>query len=254
MVNFNFRESKRIWSVNEVIEMLEEEEFLQADIFLSPPNNGLLFNEDSDDKEAVSANHLSGPQLSAPAEFCINFDNSFKNTLEWDLSAVEASFDVSDNALSSSVCKIGRKLASIAEACNILHFLEKKRINNKSFYDLPSRNLFKNFLSPTAILELYFNEEVINYLTEMTNLYANRDKGKHSFHVDHSEMHLFVAMLLLSGYNVLPCRCMYWENSEDVYNESMSCAMSYNRFEEILSALHCSDNYNLDLEDKMAKI
>ena len=105
MVNFNFRESKRIWSVNEVIEMLEEEEFLQADVFLSPSNNGLLSNEDSDDEKGVSADHLSGPQLSAPAEFCINFGNSVENTLEWDLSAAEASFDVSDNALSSSVCK-----------------------------------------------------------------------------------------------------------------------------------------------------
>ena len=105
MVNFNLRESKRIWSVNEVIEMLEEEEFLQADVFLSLPNNGLLSDEDSDDEEGVSADHFSGPQLSAPAKFCINFGNSVESTLKWDLSAVEANFDVSDNALSSSVCK-----------------------------------------------------------------------------------------------------------------------------------------------------
>ena len=88
----------------------------------------------------------------------------------------------------------------------------------------------------------------------MTNLYANRYKGKHFFHLDHSEMRLFVAMLLLSGYNVLPRGRMYFENSEDVRNESMSRAMSRNRFEEILSALHCFYNYNLDSEDKMAKV
>ena len=105
MVNFNFRESKRICSVYKVIEILEEEEFLQADVLLSPSNNGLLSDEDSNGEEGVSADHLSGPQLSAPAEFCINFSNSVENSLEWDLSAVEASFDVSDNALSSSVCK-----------------------------------------------------------------------------------------------------------------------------------------------------
>ena len=60
---------------------MQEEEFLQADVFLSPPNNGLLSNEDSDDEE-VSADHLSGPQLSVPAEFHIDFSNLIKNTSE----------------------------------------------------------------------------------------------------------------------------------------------------------------------------
>ena len=67
-------------------------------------------------------------------------------------------------------------------------------------------------------------------------------------------MRLFLAMLLLSGYNVLPRRRMYWENSEDVKNDSMSRAMSRNRFEEILSVLHCCDNNNLNPEDKMTKV
>ena len=59
----------------------------------------------------------------------------------------------------------------------------------------------------------------------MTNLYANRDTGNHAFHVDHSEMGLFLAMLLLSSYNILPRHRMYCENSEGIKNESMSRAM-----------------------------
>ena len=200
MVNFNFRESKRIWSVNEVIKMLEEEEFLQADVFLSPPNNELLSDEDSDDEEGASADHLSGPQLLAPAEFCINFSNSVENTLEWDLSAVEASFDVSDNALSSSVYKSEENSLLLLKPATPRISWKRKELTPKVFYNLPSRNLFKNFLSPTAIFKLYLDEEVINYLTEMINLCANRDE-KHSFHVDHSKMRLFIAMLLLSGSN-----------------------------------------------------
>ena len=61
----------------------------------------------------------------------------------------------------------------------------------------------------------------------MTNLYANRCKGKHAFHVDHSEM---LAMLLRSSYNVLLRRCIYRENSEDVKNKSISRTMSRNSF------------------------
>ena len=86
----------------------------------------------------------------------------------------------------------------------------------------------------------------------MTNLYAHRDKGKHSFNISRSEMHLFIAILLLSGYNVLPRGKMYWENSDDVKNESVSNAMSRNRFEEIISMLHCCDNEELDPDDKMS--
>ena len=85
--------------------MLEEEEFLQADVFLSPPNEGLLSDEDSDDEEGVSAAHLSGPQLSATAEYRINYGNSVVNSLEFDASAdedaVTASTDVSDHDLSN---------------------------------------------------------------------------------------------------------------------------------------------------------
>ena len=85
--------------------MLEEEEFLQADVFLSPPNKGLLSDEDSDDEEGLSAAYLSGPQLSATAECRINYGNSVVNILEFDASAdedaVTASTDVSDHDLSN---------------------------------------------------------------------------------------------------------------------------------------------------------
>ena len=61
-----------------------------------------------------------------------------------------------------------------------------------------------------------------------------------------------LSMLLLTGYNPLPRRKLYWENSSDVHN-AMSKARSCNCFEEILSILHLSDNMNLDKQDKMTK-
>ena len=89
--------------------MLEEEEFLQADIYLTPPNDGLLSDEDSDDEEGASADYLSGPQLSAAAEYRINYGNSVINSLETDASpdeeALVSSTNVSDSALSLSVCE-----------------------------------------------------------------------------------------------------------------------------------------------------
>ena len=238
--------------------MLEEEEFLQADIYLTPPNDGLLSDEDSDDEEGASADHLSGPQLSAAAEYRINYGNSVINSLETDASpdeeALVSSTNVSDSALSLSVCEQEENSLLILKPTTSCISWKKKDLPQRDFTNSPSKSSFEQFLSPTAIFDRYFDEEAINYLTEMTNLYAYRDKGKHTFHVEHSEMRLFLAMLLLSGYNVLPRRRMYWENSEDVKNDSMSHAMSRNRFEEILSVLHCCDNNNLNSEDKMTKV
>ena len=87
----------------------------------------------------------------------------------------------------------------------------------------------------------------------MTNLYVQRDKGKHSF-TDANEMRLFFAILLLTGYNQSPRRKMYWQDSSDVLNTAMSSAMSRNRFEELLSVLHLSDNMKLDTSDKLSKV
>ena len=125
--------------------MLKEEEFLQADVFLSSPNNGLLSDEDSDDEEGVSADHLSGPQLSAPAEFRIDFGNSVENTIEWDLSAVEARSDVSDNVLSLSVCKSEKNSLLLLKPATSCISWKRKELTPKAFSDLPSRNVFKNF-------------------------------------------------------------------------------------------------------------
>ena len=41
-------------------------------------------------------------------------------------------------------------------------------------------------------------------MVDITNLYDQRGKGKHNFTTDANEMRLFLAMLLLTGYNQLP--------------------------------------------------
>ena len=109
-------------------------------------------------------------------------------------------------------------------------------------------------ISPTALFDLYFDDTVIDFMVEMTNLYAQHDKSKHDFLTSPDEMRLFIAMLLLSGYNVLPRRKLYRENSTDVHCEAMSSTMSRNRFEQLMFVFHLSDNMKLDKSDKMAKI
>ena len=106
--------------------------------------------------------------------------------------------------------------------------------------------------SPCALFEGFFTEEVYEFICVETIRYAHAN-GKHNFSVS-VELKSFMAILLLSGYVVLPRRSMYWEHSEDTHNPVVSSLMSRNRFDSIMQNLHLADNMNLDQSDKFAKV
>jgi hypothetical protein len=54
-------------TVDEVLAQLEDEEFWQADIYITPPNNGTATDEDSADEDGGTVNNLSGKQLDSSA-------------------------------------------------------------------------------------------------------------------------------------------------------------------------------------------
>ena len=58
----------------------------------------------------------------------------------------------------------------------------------------------------------------------------------------------------MSGYFPLPRRCMFWENSDDTHNTTVSKAMTRKRFKEILSLFHIADNDNLPMNNKFGKV
>ena len=72
--------------------------------------------------------------------------------------------------------------------------------------------------------------------------------------VESDKIILVLAILFTSGYACLPNRRLYWENSNDVHNVAISSAMTVNRFEEILRYMHVSDNNNLEMNEKIAKV
>ena len=77
--------------------MLEEGNYVNTDIFLTPPNGGMCSDEDSDREETVSANHLSGSQLSAQAQYRINYGHIISDSM-----LEEDNSEVVDGATSSA--------------------------------------------------------------------------------------------------------------------------------------------------------
>nr|CAI5841887.1 unnamed protein product [Callosobruchus analis] len=107
--------------------------------------------------------------------------------------------------------------------------------------------------TPVEIFETLFDDEVIGFIAEQTNLYASQNNN-HVFRVTQEEIKVFLAILLLSGYNRLPRERNYWCLDEDLLVPPVANAMSRNRFQEIKKYLHLADNTKLDKRDKMYKI
>lgn len=96
-------------------------------------------------------------------------------------------------------------------------------------------------ITPTKMLEKSFDDSVIDMLVENTEKYAMH-KSKHSFTTKTSEIRLFIAILMTSGYAPLTRRRLYWDPSEDVHNSAISQLMTRNRFEELMSVIHVAGN------------
>ncbi|KAK9745692.1 Transposase IS4 [Popillia japonica] len=89
-------------------------------------------------------------------------------------------------------------------------------------------------------------------ITHFTNTYAAR--RNENADISKSEMKAFIGVLILSGYNCMSRRRMYWEQSADVHNTLVANSISRNRFEYIFSNIHVCDNENLNQEDRFTKI
>ena len=96
-------------------------------------------------------------------------------------------------------------------------------------------------MSPIDAFKAMFSDDLVLDVTNQTNLYAvQHDKG--NLNILENEIRIFIAVLLLSGYCKVPYRDLYWADAPDTLNEAVSCAMSRNRFRQILSNLHLAEN------------
>jgi len=213
------------YNVNQVITMLEEDDsFVDASVYLNLPGDGMDSDEDSDTEEGCSANRLNSRQLSAPAEFVINYGSDNINSLEDidDNDTDDCEQEEQHEGLERMVMENG-SLGSCSPP-NVEWKWKKQGLPVKGFPDKPTKRTFTEPLTSMALFNAFFDDECLEYVVKMTNLYAQREKGKHSFHTDVCEMRLFLAMLLLTGYVILPRRRLYWENSDDVLNKAL-CPM-----------------------------
>lgn len=247
------------YKLHEVIAMLEEDDdYTAADVYITPPDDFQLSEEDSaDEDQPQSVNHLSGQQLAAEADVRYVTTSCKTVSPSDEINSQDTSDEEDDVPLAAlaSTAKVGQR-----------HAAKRPELTRKwSQRDLPSDSgcsqhdsTIPSFLekdwTPVKLFELFFDTDTIQLLVENTKKYAQDVKGDHGFTVDEETMKVFLAILLLSGYAVLPRRRMYWEQQPDVWNEGVATAMPRKKFEDLLRYIHISDNSRLQTNDKFAKV
>jgi len=245
----------RHYSLHEAVQMiLEDDDVLQADVYISPPNDGLESAEDSGDENSATVDNMTGSQLSAPAEIVSMHADGHTHRIDGDDTG---SADVSSSSDDETPPQPPKKKCAAPK--RVRQWKEDEDIptglaTQQPWPDITPPKFLSEFQTPTSLFEMFFDDDVLQFIVDRTVQYARRDKLQHSFVTNVDEIRTLFAILLISGYNYLPRRTMYWEVSPDCHNEAISSAMSRNRFDELMRYLHLADNLKLDSSDRFAKV
>jgi hypothetical protein len=243
--------------------ILNDENIVQGNIYLTPPADGLISDEDSGDENDGVFDNLSSNQLRAPVEVvttsitgevqrhgCEDGDSEGSSAAEDDRSSDEDENEASVQEPLPKKRSVSVKRTHQWKTADLPDGLDTQR----KWPQVQPPRFLREHRTPTELFEMFFDDEVVQHILTCTVQYATRDHGKHGFDIDTDELKVFFAILLISGYVILPRRTMYWEKSSDSHNEAISAAMGRNRFDDIMRFLHLCDNSNLDSKDRFAKI
>jgi len=106
--------------------------------------------------------------------------------------------------------------------------------------------------TPTDILEVFLDDEVVELIVAYSNLYAaskDVNLGLTSY-----EFKCFLGIIFLSGCISVPRRLIFSEQRTDAHNVLVSAAMKCGSFETVFHNFHVAGNANLDPMEKFFKL
>ena len=125
-------------------------------------------------------------------------------------------------------------------------WLGNRNINVVERENIPKFSKLDDVVTPLRLLELFFDDLLVDMTVGYTKLYSYREKADVSFEISNEKNRLFLSMLLLSGCHKLPDRKMYWETTTDTFVKARSDSIRRNTFKHILRNLHlCVTTNNL---------
>ncbi|KAL4125910.1 hypothetical protein QTP88_010147 [Uroleucon formosanum] len=225
------------------------------EIYIEPPEANILTDEDSGDEDGAGAiDNLTGRQLLARAE--IRLENNDRI----------GDFSTLGNPLPPT--KVIDQIPSISTDIDKFIIQNEKWVRNRQkpipkwitgdfddrvqSFPTPNYNHLSN-MTPIELFELFLTDEIINLLVDETRNYT-LFKNCNDQNITCNEIRCFIGILLLSGYNQVPSKRHYWEQDQDVHNVLVSNSMRRDRFFQIMKFIHCTDNNNLNANDKAWKL
>ena len=95
-------------------------------------------------------------------------------------------------------------------------------------------------------------DEWIGGICRQSIIYAQQKSLPYD-QVNPENFKVFLSILVLSGFNRLQCRKLYWSKSYEVGNELVKTSMSRKIFEQLLRCLHFTDNMVIN-NDRFYKV
>lgn len=256
-------------TLQEALEMAydESEEMGNVrDIFIEPPESHILTDEDSADEDTGGLiDNLSSRQLSAPAEIVLSDNSRIGGTDE--PTGIEHTNNTQEMEIDREIESNQGQMHEHDKTHDreVDYTLMKvRKPEHFSFCQLgdlePPKHIFPEpdyskycEMNCVQLFELFFSDDLLQKILVEISRYA-LFKNCPDLSVSISEMKVFLAILLLSGYNNLPSKRSYWENSSDMKNILVSEGMRRDRFLQICRFVHFADSSALDAQDKMFKL
>lgn len=235
--------------MEEALALIDEDNQDVSQIFIEPPESNVLTDEDSGDEEGGIIDNLSGRQLRACAEIVFKSGKTYNQ--EEDQVVVndpKVSEEQEKNENNNKGQPTSRNKRSIIET----DWISGDLVRNTNSFPSSSYRKYRE-MSPYEIFSMIFDEDVFELLRQETIKYA-LSKNYPDFNVSNEELHTFLAILILSGYNTVPSKRHYWDSQGDLRNEFVFKAMRRDRFLTISRFLHCADNTAPSNVDKMWKL
>ena len=86
-------------------------------------------------------------------------------------------------------------------------------INGVEQTNIPKFSMLDDRVTPLRVLELFFDNVLVDMIVGYTKLYSHRLKADINFEI--KKIRLFLSMLLLCGCHKLPDCKMYWETTPE---------------------------------------
>ncbi|MGH0139651.1 UNVERIFIED_CONTAM: hypothetical protein FKN15_042580 [Acipenser sinensis] len=205
----------RNYIAHEVLNILEDDVFFfnHADVFITPPENHNRSDEDSGEEDGGgSINNLSRNQLLATAVATVTHHGGeivAIGGIEGTSTSESDTIRLPCNDTSNTDCiRVHNDSLPQKKANRVWVKRDRPKSKPAPEWNGETPKHLTEDLSPVELFELFFDDEVIEMIVEMSNLYALQ-KGKANFSVAKPEMRVFLAILFISGYVPLPRRRMF---------------------------------------------